>query len=196
MIKIAEKVLRMKKDRKLMSLIHKRLGEFELNRNYFSELCFCTLTAGASAQSGIKCQNFLHNKFHKLDEKALQKELKRLGYRFHNRAEYISQNQKKIKLLNRIRTMPSNSARQFLVKHFKGIGMKEASHFLRNIGRKDVAIIDRHILRSLGFRIGSLTPKNYMNIEARLSKIAKKTRTNLAELDLILWFAQTGKILK
>ena len=31
----------------------------------------------------------------------------------------------------------------------EGLGWKEASHFLRNVGYKDVAIIDRHIINCL-----------------------------------------------
>jgi len=193
---LIKRIKDLQKDKKLMSLIHQRLREFERNKNYFSELCFCTLTAGASAKSGIKCQAALKDKFGILSEKNLQKELKKLGYRFHNRAEYIRKNQKKIKILSKINKMPSNSAREFLVKHFKGIGMKEASHFLRNIGRKDVAIIDRHILRSLGFKFDSLTAKDYIRIESKLRQLSKKAHINLAELDLILWFMQTGKVLK
>lgn len=191
-----EKIKELKKDKKLKRTIRQRLREFSANKDYFSELCFCTLTAGASAQSGIKCQNVLHKKFHKLSEKELRRELKGLGYRFHNRAEYIHKNQEKIRLLSKIQKMPSKQAREFLVKHFKGIGMKEASHFLRNIGRKDVAIIDRHILRSLGFKADSLTKKRYNDLEKRLITLARKLHTNLAELDLLLWFGETGKVLK
>jgi N-glycosylase/DNA lyase len=39
--------------------------------------------------------------------------------------------------------------RRQIKNDFVGIGMKEASHFLRNIGYKHLAIIDRHILRNL-----------------------------------------------
>ena len=197
---MADRIIRIvegaKKDRKLMSLVSQRLDEFKRNRRYFSELCFCTLTAGASALSGIKCQDALHGRFHSLNEKELQKELKALGYRFHNRAEYICSNQPKIPLLGKIVKNPSIEARDILIKNFKGIGMKEASHFLRNIGREDVAIIDKHILRSLGFNVESVSQKNYLEIEDKLRKIAESTGTNLAELDLILWHNQTGKVLK
>lgn len=192
---LTRKIKGLKKNKKLMKTVRSRLNQFSNNKNYFSELCFCTLTAGASAASGIKCQNALHKKFGTLSEKELQKELKRLGYRFHNRASYISENQKKMKMLNEIQKMDSILAREFLIKHFKGIGMKEASHFLRNIGRKDVAIIDRHILRSLGFD-GPLSKQRYIEIEDKLKEIARKNHTNLAELDLLLWFNQTGKLLK
>lgn len=193
---LAKRIKELKKNSGLMKTIHQRLKEFEKNKNLFSELCFCTLTAGASAASGIKCQNALHHKFHKLNEKNLQREMRKLGYRFHNRASYIKENQPKIKLLSQINKMDSISARNFLVKNFKGIGMKEASHFLRNIGRKDIAIIDRHVLRSLGCDADSLTKKRYLDIENYLRTIAHNLHSNLAELDLLLWFGQTGKVLK
>jgi N-glycosylase/DNA lyase len=193
---LIKKIKGLKKNKELMKIIISRLNQFSANKDYFSELCFCTLTAGASAGSGIKCQNALNNKFGILSEKQIQKELKKLGYRFHNRAEYIHKNQEKTRLLSKINKMNSRDARQFLAKNFKGIGMKEASHFLRNTGRKDVAIIDRHILRSLGFKADSLTHDKYISIENKLNKLASKTHTNLAELDLMLWFAQTGKVLK
>jgi N-glycosylase/DNA lyase len=197
MKRILKKICYLQKDKKLEQLIRRRLKEFEKNKNLFSELCFCTLTAGASAESGLKCQDALKDRFRKLSKGKLQNELKKLGYRFHNRAEYIRKNQVKINLLNQIRKMDSKSARQFLVKNFRGIGMKEASHFLRNTGRKNVAIIDRHILRSLGFGdVRALTEKKYLEIEKKLEKIAELSGLNLAELDLYLWSDQTGRVLK
>ena len=81
--------------------------------------------------------------------------------------------------------------------------MKESSHFLRNIGHKNLAIIDFHIVDLL-FKHGliekpknkSLTEKKYLEIENVLKKIAEQTKTNLGELDLYLWYEETGKILK
>ena len=194
---LINKIKELKKNKKLMSLIKQKLKEFASNKNYFSELCFCLLTANASAESGIKCQKALDKKFGILNERKLSQELKKLHYRFPNRrAHFIHQAQSRCNLLKEIKSMPSKEARNFLVENFKGLGMKEASHFLRNIGRKDVAIIDRHILRSLGLKINSLTHKKYLKIENKLKQIAHYTGTNLAELDLMLWYTQTGKVLK
>lgn len=198
---LKNKILELKKDKELSRTISQRLREFEQNSNLFSELCFCILTANASAQSGIRCQNALDKKFLALNEKQLAIELRKLKYRFPNkRANYISAAQSKSHILKSIVNMPSNEARQFLVKNFKGIGMKEASHFLRNIGRKDVAIIDRHILRAL-IKDGLISEpksisKEYPHIENKIMTLANQTGTNLAELDLLLWYNQTGKILK
>ncbi|MEM3553264.1 MAG: N-glycosylase, partial [Candidatus Bathyarchaeia archaeon] len=94
------------------------------------------------------------------------------------------------------------NCREWLVKNIKGLGFKEASHFLRNVGYFNLAIIDRHILRILskyGFisnNSKSLTKKVYFEIESILEMLAKKVDLTLAELDLYLWFMETGKILK
>ena len=87
------------------------------------------------------------------------------------------------------------------MKHVRGLGWKEASHFLRNIGYTDFAIIDFHIIDVLTkYNIIEkptvLTKRKYLEIEEFLRKIARKSDLNLAELDLYLWYMETGKILK
>jgi len=81
--------------------------------------------------------------------------------------------------------------------------MKEASHFLRNVGHKDYSIIDFHIVNFLvrhgllePLKSKSLTKKKYLEIENILEKISEKTNLSLGELDLYLWFDETGKVLK
>jgi N-glycosylase/DNA lyase len=79
--------------------------------------------------------------------------------------------------------------------------MKEASHFLRNIGRQDIAIVDRHILRWLAEKeyiekITTMTERKYVKIEKTLSEIAEELDCSLAELDLRIWAEMTGKVLK
>jgi N-glycosylase/DNA lyase len=84
-----------------------------------------------------------------------------------------------------------------------GFGLKEASHFLRNIGSEfDLAILDRHIIKNL-LRYGvideipkSLTKKQYLMIEERMKKFSKKIGIPLAELDLLFWSEETGEIFK
>jgi len=66
---------------------------------------------------------------------------------------------------------------------------KEASHFLRNIGSTNLAIIDFHIINLL-INYGliekpkTITCKKYLEIEGLLREIADKLDLNLAELDL------------
>ena len=93
--------------------------------------------------------------------------------------------------------------REWLVKNIKGLGYKEASHFLRNIGFKNIAIIDYHIIDILArYRIikkpktRSLTRKRYLEIERVLRELSEKTGLALGELDLYLWFLETGRVLK
>ena len=78
---------------------------------------------------------------------------------------------------------------------------KEGSHFLRNIGCDYYAIIDFHILDLLEryhliTKPKSLTATKYREIEQVLQTIATQTQLTLAELDLYLFYLETGKILK
>ena len=93
--------------------------------------------------------------------------------------------------------------REFLVNNVKGFGMKEASHFMRNIGLgKDLAILDRHILKNLKLYgvvdeiPNSLTQKKYLNIEAKFREFSEKIQIPMDELDLLFWSEETGEIFK
>jgi N-glycosylase/DNA lyase len=94
--------------------------------------------------------------------------------------------------------------RDWLVKEkrIKGLGYKEASHFLRNIGLKGYAILDKHILRSLA-ELGIIddpkppgTRAKYLAIEEKLKKLSEITEIDFDEMDLVLWSMKTGEILK
>ncbi len=94
--------------------------------------------------------------------------------------------------------------RDWLVKEkrIKGLGYKEASHYLRNIGLKGYAILDKHILRSLAELkiISDPKPPNtrlkYLTVEKELQKLAVRLKIDFDELDLVLWSLKTGEILK
>lgn len=182
-------------------IINQRINEFEnIPRDFnslFRELVFCILTAGTSAELGIRTINHLGNTIFTGNQQEIQKNLKEV-YRFHTiRAEYIFQARENFKKIN----LNSESIREDLIKNIKGIGMKEASHFLRNIGFKDFAIIDFHIIDilvkyELIEKPKTLTIKKYLEIENILRKLSKKVNLNLAELDLYLWYMETGKVLK
>jgi len=192
------------------SLVAERMAEFrkvgrESGERIFSELCFCILTANYTAEGGIRIQKDIGNGFCTMDAGELAKRLKLLGHRFPNaRAKYISEARKhRVDLEKVYATCQSHDVREWLVENVKGLGYKEASHFLRNIGVSDLAIIDFHIIDIL-VRNGliekpkskSLTRKKYMEIEKILANLAKKAHVSLAELDLYLWYLETGKILK
>jgi N-glycosylase/DNA lyase len=87
-------------------------------------------------------------------------------------------------------------------KRIKGLGYKEASHFLRNIGLKGYAILDKHILRSLAELKIIDDPKppgtraKYLSIERQLKEFARRLEIDFDEMDLVLWSLKTGEILK
>ena len=185
----------------------KRLKEFERMREesperIFQELAFCILTANSSARMGLKAQSAIGDGFVNFDEEKLRGELHKIGYRFWRvRARYIVEARWIIPEISSLFEMPEHDARDYLVRKVKGLGMKEASHFLRNTGAKDLAIVDRHIIRILqeyGYigEVKSLTRSRYLEIEAIEREIANSAGMSLAELDLYLWYMKTGEVLK
>jgi len=193
----------------LKEKVDSRLREFrevgkKSNDEIFNEMCFCILTANYSAEGGMHIQKSVGKGFLKLPEEELAKRLKELGHRYPQlRAKFIVEARKHHgSLKETIESFGSEEkAREWLVKNVKGLGYKEASHFLRNIGFKNLAIIDFHIIdilekHGLIERPKTLTRKKYLEIEKILREIAKKLDMNLAELDLYLWYEETGKVLK
>jgi N-glycosylase/DNA lyase len=196
------------KKSQISEVITNRMKEFEVagkskQDKVFSELCFCLLTANFQAEKCIKIQNEMARGFEIMPEEELAKELKKVGHRFWpQRAERIVEAREcKTELCQIIFKKSGNEMRDWLVENVKGLGMKESSHFLRNIGYKDLAIIDFHIVdllerEGLAQRPNTLTKNKYIEIEKILEEFGKKVNLNLAELDLYLWYIETGKILK
>ena len=207
MTTLIKKIQSLKKT-EISEKIKQRIKEFKtINKNsadeLFKELCFCILTANYNAEKTIKIQNKIGNGFLTDSKQQLTKKLIDGGHRFpNNRAEYISKARKfKNQLRKIVQHHDKKIIREWLVNNIKGIGYKEASHFLRNIGFDDYAIIDFHIIDILTrYKIIEkpkyLSKKKYLEIEEILRKIAKQTNLTLAELDLYLWYMETGKVLK
>lgn len=209
MEELLTRIEELKKDNKIKILVEKRLMEFSEMRkkestDIFKELCFCILTANFNAEKSIKIQEKIGDGFLNLSESQLAERLKELGHRYPNtRARYIVLARKyKDSLKMIINSFKEEiKLRDWLVKNIKGIGYKEASHFLRNIGYFNFAILDFHIIDCLvNYRLIDkpkiLTKRNYLEIEKLLKDVAKKAGINLAQLDLYLWYFETGKILK
>jgi len=97
----------------------------------------------------------------------------------------------------------ASKAREWLVREIDGFGYKEASHFLRNVGRgEDLAILDRHVLKNLR-RHGilrsipdSLPPRRYLEIEGNVRRFAQAVDIPMAALDLVFWSRETGEVFK
>lgn len=177
----------------------------------FKELCFCILTANASAQRGIKCIDNIGDLLFRGSISDLKK-IRCGGNRFPNkRSEFIVRTRDYIKndlgfrLKDKIKSLKDfHERRDFFANNpnIKGLGYKEASHFLRNIGFKGYAILDKHILKSL-HEFGVIknierpnTKKKYIEIENKMRAFSEKIGIDMDELDLLLWSRKTGKILK
>lgn len=189
--------------------VTKRLNEFQQlhkknNAEWFSELCFCILTANSKARTAINIQKELGSKgFLNSNEKLIKQTIVNNKHRFHNnKTRFILEARQNKNIKKIVKSFDTSfQAREWLAKNIKGIGFKEASHFLRNVGYNDVAILDRHILRALHenklIKIPkTLTKKSYIEIEKIFIQLASKLDMNLAELDLYMWFLKTGKVLK
>ncbi len=207
-MKLEKKIEELKKS-EVKKTADKRMKEFSaLGKKgegaVFNELCFCLLTANYNAEKAMRIQKEMGNCFSALPKASLARKLKSLGYRYPNkRAEYIFEAQKhRDSLKETVRSFQSErESREWLVQKVKGFGYKEASHFLRNIGCRNCAIIDFHILdlmekEGLMKKPKTFTGKQYLLAEKKLEKIAEKTGLSLAELDLYLWFMETGMVLK
>jgi N-glycosylase/DNA lyase len=190
--------------------IQKRLEEFRSvsPTDYFYELAYCLLTPQSSARNAaaviqvLTANNFQHRAFN--PEPILRD--KEHYIRFHhtksNHLRLLKEQFSVIQffLQQQISTLET---REWLVKNVKGLGYKEATHFLRNIGKNgELAILDRHILRNLkrydAIRTipETLSRKKYLQIEKQFQQFAQRVEIPINEMDLLFWSFETGEILK
>ncbi|MFX0047732.1 MAG: N-glycosylase/DNA lyase [Candidatus Hermodarchaeota archaeon] len=197
------------KNSEISEIIDERIGQFssigELGiGEIFKELCFCIMTANCGAKKCIEVQQRINNGFLMYSEDELQKKFKEFGYRFPNiRAKYILEARDHLLELECKLKSKSDEVdlRDWIVKVIKGLGYKEASHFLRNIGYNNLAIIDFHIIDllvkyNLIEKPKSLTKSKYLEIESILKKLGNILNLDLGSLDLYLWYLETSEILK
>jgi N-glycosylase/DNA lyase len=197
--------------------INSRLNEFRQiglcgsEKQVFTELCFCLLTPQAKAKLCWEAVNNLLKKNLLLKGKTGQISCLLNKVRFKNTKAGNIVSARKIFLGSRglhIRFLfkqikDTLALRDWLVKNIRGMGLKEASHFLRNIGsRENIAILDRHILKNLvSYGVIREIPqylnrKRYLDIEAKMVQFAKKVDVPLSHLDLLFWSMETGEIFK
>ncbi len=197
--------------------IRKRLGDFKQiidhgsDNELFEELAFCICTAGASAKMGLRSVDAMRETLPNGSLKSLQRKLDgvhrfpnaRPAYIVHTREYLKREHDFKIKDLLKSFEDPLER-RDFFAKNknIKGIGYKESSHFLRNIGFSGYAILDKHILNTLYELKIINNPKppttrdKYLEVESKLKEFADAMDINIDELDLLLWSEKTGEILK
>ena len=174
-------------------------------------MVYCFFTGGCSAKMGLRSVEAVRP--HLLDgsHKKLAGALSGV-HRYPNaRAHYVVHSREflkehcDLKLRRKLSSFEGHlERRDWLVseKGIKGLGYKEASHYLRNIGFRGYAILDKHVLRCMA-ELGlipdpkpPISRKTYLRHETTLKRFANKIKIDFDEMDLVLWSMKTGEILK
>ena len=181
------------------------------DKGLFEELAFCLFTPGSKAINGDKAVRDLKSKNLLLaGSKCLIARRLRGVVRFHNnKASYLVEARKtfikksKLSIKKKLISDEPLAIREWLAKNIKGLGFKEASHFLRNVGLgENLAILDTHIFKNLKkYNLIDKIPKavsskQYLDIECKMREFSNKVHIPLDELDLLFWSNQTGYIFK
>ncbi len=190
--------------------IRARLSEFRAvpPKRHIYELFFCIMTPQSSAAQcalvaeELERRNFLLTEF---DPTSLLRSFQGGYVRFHNTKarRLVALRHREHDLRDLLsRKISDKELRDVLATEIDGLGMKEASHFLRNIGKTDLTIVDRHILRNM-IRLGALDSwpssiprRRYLEIERKFEDLSHELGIPPDELDLLLWQRETGFLLK
>ncbi|MDR1928644.1 MAG: N-glycosylase/DNA lyase [Endomicrobium sp.] len=207
--------------RKVLPLILCREKHFKCifkkgtEKEIFTELIFCIFTPQSRAKLCWEAVKKLINKniiFKSTtnDTNDIVKIIHNIRFK-NNKAKYVVDAKErfiingKIKIRERIEHFENNvyELREWLKINVKGIGYKEAGHFLRNIGiSKNLAILDRHVLKNLKIygvikKIpNTLNKKGYFKIEKQMQKFSNKIGIPMSHLDMLFWCKNTGVIFK
>lgn len=199
--------------------IRKRLNEFRevwrkgSDARLWEELVFCIFTAGASARMGFRAVEAIRPLLMDGKREDMTQALRRAGaHRFPvERPGYIVvtrsylQEHCDMALRQKLQSFADPIERRDWLaqeKQIKGLGYKESSHFLRNIGLRGYAILDKHVMNCLMDLKVVETPKppgnrtRYLETEERLRTFAHDIGIDFDELDLVLWSMKTGEVLK
>lgn len=174
------------------------------NERIFEELAFCLFTPQSKAEAcwqavmNLKRKRLLFNG----DSDKLEEHMKSVRF-YKIKSKRLVEARKLSGIKNKIKDMSQEEAREWIVSNVNGLGYKEASHFLRNIGFADkLMILDRHILRNL---VDSgviekipktLSTEKYFEIEEKMKQFSNALGIPASELDLLWWAKETGKVFK
>ena len=203
-------------------VIDQRLEDFSKLRDaseyrLFKELVFVILTSQTSAKKSWEAAEQLDSEDLLLngDKESIAKVLGENEVQYEeNKASYIIDNRSKLsqptlqdptnelKISYKIDESNLDKTRHWMVENLKGVGWKAASHFLRNVGYSDLAIVSGYItedLHELGLSDSSAQPGNeeeYLEAEQQMKKLSEELEISLEALDLVLWSMETGEVFK
>jgi N-glycosylase/DNA lyase len=199
------------------TIVDARLKEFALlgktanDIALFAEMCFCTCTPQTNAHHALNAVRELQSLtlLERGQQESIAAALRHCGVRFHNnKAAFIVKNRALFfpRTKEHIETQllcGELYARNVLAQNVYGWGLKEASHFLRNIGHgKSICILDRHILRCLTtYGVIEAIPKTlsplvYCSIEQKMKAFAAAVKIPVDALDLVFWYQAKGEVFK
>jgi len=180
------------------------------DRRIFEELSFCILTSAVGPKVGAKSLDSVRDVLLEGSEEDIEERLKGV-HKYPEKAYYIVhsrdylKNEYGLKLKELVNSLKNPIERRdffALNKDIKGLGLTQASHFLRNIGIKGYTILDRNVVRSL-YDLGVLealkpptTKKKYLEAEEKMKGFAQELGIEIEELDMLLWSMKTGHIPK
>jgi len=173
----------------------------------FYELCYCLCTPQSKAENADAVVKILQ-----------ERDFERTGFNpvsiLRNKAHYIRFHETKARRLLKAReewlhiasvldsALGDEQKREWLVENVDGMSWKEASHYLRNIGYRNLAILDRHTLKHL-VRCGVFAEvpniagkARYLAAGEGFKKFAAHVGVPMDELDLYFWASEAGLILK
>jgi N-glycosylase/DNA lyase len=179
----------------------------------WEELVFCIFTAGASARMGFRAIEAIRPFLMDGKREDMTLALRNAGaHRFPvERPGYIVVTRTYLRehcdmgLRKKLQSFADPVERRDWLareKRIKGLGYKESSHFLRNIGLLGHAILDKHVMSCLMDLevVESAKPPatraRYLETEERLRSFAREIKIDFDELDLVLWSMKTGEVLK
>jgi N-glycosylase/DNA lyase len=196
--------------------IENQLNEFEQvresadDRRIFEELSFCILTSAVGPKVGAKSLDAIKDILLEATPEEIEERLKGV-HKYPEKAYYIAFTRDYLKrdyglkmreIVNSFKDPLERREFFALNKDIKGLGLTQASHFLRNIGLKGYAILDRNVVRSL-YDLGVLespkpptTKKKYIDAESKMKEFAEELGMSIEELDMVLWSMKTGHIPK
>jgi N-glycosylase/DNA lyase len=197
----------------IKSQIDERLKEFqEVGKDPIArirEFVFCLCTPQTDAHKGWAAANqIVGQRVHKYPQDYIESILRESGVRFHKtKTERIFKNLQQTEVLANLldHILSGNDPkvmRHILVSSIYGYGMKEASHFLRNVGKgQRICILDRHILRKLAEykvikEVPKMTKKKYPEIEEKMIQFADKIEIPVDSLDFVFWYQAKGEIFR
>jgi N-glycosylase/DNA lyase len=178
-----------KEDRENINIVIKRFSKIKNQEDIFYNLCFAICAPQTTFKSNRKVINeLIQRDFYNKDINFEDLKIIIKPVRFLRKAEYLLKAKKEFNIIfNKTfdNDLSEQEKRKWLIVNVKGIGYKAASHFLRNLGAEDLAIIDTHIIKFMC--IENFLQKDYLKVESNFRNIAKENNLTISGLDAYVW---------